>query len=498
MAEDLLSDFEKIKLNEEESKVIGDQSVELEDEGTKNQIALSMVGKLLTSKPFNAEAMKRTLKSVWRLHDKVVIKTVEMNLFVFQFFREKDKEKVLDGCPWFFDGKLLVLKEVNGEEQPSEVTFNHTPLWIRLLDVPFSKRNRKTLTEIGDFLGTFLETDDTEPLGWGEFMRVKVMIDIEKPLRRGLFLAVGAATSKWVPIKYERLEEFCLFCGRLDHTESGCVYKEEARKAEFEIVYQYGPWLRASPRRLPRNLEAEIEKEKRWKEELYSMKKKRTPSYHDPEAVKLGPPGVACKLSFPPPKAKKATLISVVDPLTSKALLRIKSIHEGLAGDEKMQGAAAELFDFHDVDSQLRSDTRVCKPVVIWKRGIAHDGENRMHNEIKADGKGSKKRILGDFSGLDTGLAQQQGNKKQKLSKLLIAGDGCDECSLKDLGYEGSWVTWERGNVQDGFVRERLDRFVACAHWCAWLSQAHVAHLTKFKSDHVGIFLDTEARGLRK
>ncbi|XP_021761446.1 uncharacterized protein LOC110726302 [Chenopodium quinoa] len=73
-----------------------------------------------------------------------------------------------------------------------------------------------------------------------------------------------------------------------------------------------------------------------------------------------------------------------------------------------------------------------------------------------------------------------------------------DECNMRDLGHDGSWVTWERGNDQTGFIRERLDRFVACPRWCAWFNQAHVTHLTKFRTDHVGIVLDTEARRISK
>ncbi|XP_021719329.1 uncharacterized protein LOC110687001 [Chenopodium quinoa] len=37
-----------------------------------------------------------------------------------------------------------------------------------------------------------------------------------------------------------------------------------------------------------------------------------------------------------------------------------------------------------------------------------------------------------------------------------------DMCTLKDLGHDGSWVTWERGNSENLIVQERLDRFVAC------------------------------------
>ncbi|XP_021749726.1 uncharacterized protein LOC110715454 [Chenopodium quinoa] len=380
MVEDLPNDFEKIRLTDDESKVIGENSVD--DDDSNNQIALSLVGKLLTSKPFNVEAMKRTLISIWKLHDNVSIKMLEPNLFVSQFYSEADREMVLDGCPWFFDGKLIVIREINGEEQPSEVFFHHAPMWVRLVDVPFSKRNKKTLIEIGDFLGTFLEIDDTDPLGWGEFVRMKVMIDVGKPLRRGLFLVVGTASSKWVTLKYERLDEFCFFCGRLDHTDSSCSYKDEASETNAEIVYQYGPWLRASPRKTIRKPASEIEREKKLKERLTSARKVRIPSYNDPDAVKLGPPGVARKLQFPPPRPREASLVKAVG-VKRKFKRRNVSSFEGVidsslkGGNMKGTGQKRNLRE-EVPDDLLISETQIVKKQKLENLVLAGDGINQV------------------------------------------------------------------------------------------------------------------------
>lgn len=74
-------------------------------------------------------------------------------------------------------------------------------------------------------------------------MRIKVMLDIDKPLRRGMRIATGKKSSKWVGVKYERLEDFCFFCGRLDHIEKDCQHPLVHENSD-EVVYQYGPYLR--------------------------------------------------------------------------------------------------------------------------------------------------------------------------------------------------------------------------------------------------------------
>uniref|UniRef100_A0A803L340 CCHC-type domain-containing protein n=1 Tax=Chenopodium quinoa TaxID=63459 RepID=A0A803L340_CHEQI len=103
--------------------------------------------------------------------------------------------------------------------------------------------------DVGEYLGRFLEFDDDDPLGWTEFVRMKIWVDIRKPLRRGVLLATGPSSSKWIDMKYERLADFCFYCGRLDHTDRDCNFKEQDQEAEELTVFQYGPWLRATPRK---------------------------------------------------------------------------------------------------------------------------------------------------------------------------------------------------------------------------------------------------------
>lgn len=116
MDDDLVKDWGKLKLTEDENRVYGSNYDEDDDGASKTRIALSLVGKLLTKKPFDVEAIKRVLKNIWRLLDNVAIRMIEMNLFVFQFFDESNKERVMEGRPWAFDNQILFLQELKGDE----------------------------------------------------------------------------------------------------------------------------------------------------------------------------------------------------------------------------------------------------------------------------------------------------------------------------------------------------------------------------------------------
>uniref|UniRef100_A0A803MW53 CCHC-type domain-containing protein n=1 Tax=Chenopodium quinoa TaxID=63459 RepID=A0A803MW53_CHEQI len=305
MDESLMKDWERLKLTDEENVIFGQSDVSLTEEMSNTKISLSLVGKLLTKKSFNVEAMKRVLKTLWRIDDNVAIRGVNTNIFVFQFFNIDDRKKVLEGRPWVFDNQILLLKEMCATEQPSEVSFDACPFWIRLLDVPFGMRSSRVAHEIGNCIGECIDVDESDPLCWDEFMRVKVMVNINKPLRRGMKIAVEDGCAKWIGFKYERLGDFCYYCGRIGHTDKDCEQKDGGSDVSL-IVFQYGPFLTASPYR---SKVSEIDREhgRRWLERLNSRGRLQRSDYNDPKAIKLGPPSAARKLLFSSPVTPKVS-----------------------------------------------------------------------------------------------------------------------------------------------------------------------------------------------
>lgn len=130
MADDLVEQCSKLHLVNKEDDVV-DLDSGFEDE-RDSKLSLRLVGKVLTEKPLKFDAVKRTLLHIWSLKEGVVIRSMGVNLFLFQFFHWKDREKILQGRPWCFKNKLLVLQEIEEEVQPSNLNLNFSPFWVRL------------------------------------------------------------------------------------------------------------------------------------------------------------------------------------------------------------------------------------------------------------------------------------------------------------------------------------------------------------------------------
>lgn len=81
-----------------------------------------------------------------------------------------------------------------------------------------------------------------EAAGWGVYLRVKVSIELSKPLARGRMLHIPRR-SIWVAFKYEKLPKFCYTCGLIYHGRQGCSSQGKGKQNAEEEEIQYGSWL---------------------------------------------------------------------------------------------------------------------------------------------------------------------------------------------------------------------------------------------------------------
>ncbi|KAF3947127.1 hypothetical protein CMV_026699 [Castanea mollissima] len=147
------------------------------------------------------------------------------NLFLAIFVREEDMMEVPDRSPWSFDRKLILLKRFNGDLSPGNVSFQYSPFWIRVFNIPIKSINKAVGNCFAKEIGVPLLVDAPKSgLAWGPFLRIRVDIDITKPLMRGKMIHIEDLDEGW-----DRE------CQRIN---KGCFHTDED---EFE----FGPWLRS-------------------------------------------------------------------------------------------------------------------------------------------------------------------------------------------------------------------------------------------------------------
>lgn len=93
-------------------------------------------------------------------------------------------------------------------------------MWVQLYNIHLGTMNKFYGKRIGNLIGNIIDYDvDKDRVGWGAFLRLKIWVDITKPLVRG-YLLHNSNKPLWIFFKYEKLSNFYFNCGLIKHPES--------------------------------------------------------------------------------------------------------------------------------------------------------------------------------------------------------------------------------------------------------------------------------------
>ncbi|KAJ4831138.1 hypothetical protein Tsubulata_000671 [Turnera subulata] len=99
--------------------------------------------------------------------------------------------------------------------------------------------------EVEDLVGKYVQTNDLlgdGPVSFRPYMRIRVLIPVEEPLKKGFTIEREDGTIREVEFKYERLSNFCYKRGRLGHIMRNCVDLEMIRRFPH---LSFGSYLQA-------------------------------------------------------------------------------------------------------------------------------------------------------------------------------------------------------------------------------------------------------------
>jgi hypothetical protein len=119
---------------------------------------------------------------------------------------------------------VVILREYDATLKPSDVCFSRLELWVNILNLPFgwmeARRGARAVGLIGEVVK--VDTDD-EGRASGPFLRARVSVEVNKPLRRGVMLKNDKNSSpEWFDIQYEKLPFYCYSCGLIGHMDLEC------------------------------------------------------------------------------------------------------------------------------------------------------------------------------------------------------------------------------------------------------------------------------------
>ncbi|MCH88761.1 hypothetical protein A2U01_0009653, partial [Trifolium medium] len=180
-----------------------------------------LIGRIMTDKQIRFQVLQERLAYLWQPVKGVAIIPLDQGKFLFQFHHKLDVENVLEKGPWSYDNCMIILQRIAPGTVPKDVALDKMEIWIQVHNLPFGFIQEKVGKTIGGYLGELIEYDAKNDLH-SKFMRLRVKIDVNLPLKKEW--KVRSMGGEWVTVnfKYERLGIFCFMCGVVGHTDKKC------------------------------------------------------------------------------------------------------------------------------------------------------------------------------------------------------------------------------------------------------------------------------------
>lgn len=132
----------------------------------------------------------------------------------------------------------------------SGLEMHYGVFWVGVYDLPLKLRSKAMVRQPGGIVGQYEGINPKEINTMGNFLRIKVKIDLRKALKRGISIKYQDRRLN-VFFKFERLPTSYFVCGMPDHQLKDCEELGESGAEGYEEIEEndlsFGPWLRASP-----------------------------------------------------------------------------------------------------------------------------------------------------------------------------------------------------------------------------------------------------------
>ena len=241
MEQEIIEELQHLCLTKEETEDILISAQSRDD--LLEECSLSLFGRLLSDRQQNLRALKNTLKATWKMGSELRIVDVGNNTLQFKFGSSYQRDWVENSGPWNFENNLLLLCRWKKGLTAANIVFTHSPFWVQLWGLPFELMSEEVGQDIGRSLGRLIEVDKrASQSDQAKFLRIRVDLPIEKPLRRGGHIVNKSGEKFWINFRYERLPTFCYLCGLLGHDDKHCRIHADWQNTPK----QYGEWLKAN------------------------------------------------------------------------------------------------------------------------------------------------------------------------------------------------------------------------------------------------------------
>jgi hypothetical protein len=198
---------------------------------------LPLVGQLISQKTNNNQTVHAALNKAWDFALPFSFIVIGPNKFMFKFSKQEHQDRIHKQTNWNVNGYLLSLQLWSPKATMGELSYNMSPFWIQIHGFPLANLTLKNVVAIGKGLGALIQVEECSGAQktFKSFLRILVKINVLEPLKPGFYLSREEGEPLWISFKYERLDIYCTFCGRIGHKFKTVMPHVEVIRGKYSI-----------------------------------------------------------------------------------------------------------------------------------------------------------------------------------------------------------------------------------------------------------------------
>nr|POE99838.1 hypothetical protein CFP56_61880 [Quercus suber] len=174
----------------------------------EDEIVHRLAGRFYMKRVLNVDAVARTFKPLWRTAGELKIRDIGEHILLFEFEDVLDLERVMEFEPWSYDKHLVAFERVLDIESVPFLEFSRSTFWVQMHNILERSLKVEVGEMIGKTIGRVIQVADLEDDSAGsEFLRVRINIDISKPLPRASLRKEEQQYGEWLraePLRVSR------------------------------------------------------------------------------------------------------------------------------------------------------------------------------------------------------------------------------------------------------------------------------------------------------
>jgi hypothetical protein len=188
---------------------------------------------------FSPQTFEQHMRTAWSPAKEVKFRILEDNMFTIQCSCLGDWLKVTKGGPWLFRQNAVTIEEYDGLSDPMEINMNLLAVWVQIHKLPDGYRGDSLVRNLAAKKFDSVIEVDSASHGLGDFIRVRVKLDLRKPIAR--FVSISReGRREFFKIQFEKIPRFCGACGMVGHSYLECGTGEHD-----ESKLKWGDFLKA-------------------------------------------------------------------------------------------------------------------------------------------------------------------------------------------------------------------------------------------------------------